>query len=359
MGSTEATVRTHYDQKEGVHMMNRTRIGIDLAKQVFQVHGVDERGHTVLRRRIARVQLRPFFAQLHPCLIGVEACGSAHYWARELRALGHDVRLIAPQFVTPYRKNDKNDGNDAEAICEAVGWPHMRFVPVKDVGQQAVLTVHRARQLLVAERTALVNQTRGLLAEYGLIVPAGIGALRRTVPGLLETPELPALAREVFADLADRLRAVDERIAVYDHRIVQLARQTEPAQRLMQAPGVGPVTATALVATVGNARAFKNGRQFAAWLGLVPRQHSSGGTRRLGQITKRGDVYLRTLLIHGARTVMRHLARRTDATSRWVAALHARRGFNKAVVALAAKHARIVWALLATGRPYQPTASCT
>lgn len=339
-------------------MTHITRIGIDLAKQVFQLHGVDERGHTILRRRVSRTQLRPFFVQLRPCLVGVEACGSAHYWARELRALGHDVRLMAPQFVRPYRKNDKNDGNDAEAICEAVGRPQMRFVPVKDVGQQAVLTVHRARQLLIAERTALVNQSRGLLAEFGLIVPTGIGALRRLWPSLLEAPAVPALAREVFTDLADRLRTVDERIAGYDRRIEAVARQTEPAQRLLQAPGIGPVTATAVVATVGNAHAFKNGRQFAAWLGLVPRQHSSGGTRRLGRITKRGDVYLRTLLIHGARAVMRQLARRTDATSRWVTALHARRGFNKAVVALAAKHARIVWALLATGRPYQPPATC-
>ena len=339
-------------------MTTMTRIGIDLAKHVFQLHGVDVHGHTVLRRRLSRTQLRPFIAQLLPCLVGMEACGSAHYWAREVRALGHDVRLIAPQFVAPYRTKDKNDGNDAEAICEAVGRPHMRFVPVKDVEQQAVLTVHRARQLLIAERTAVVNQSRGLLAEYGLIVPAGIGALRRAWPQLLETPGLPTLAHAVFTDLADRLRAVDERIAVYDHRVDQLARQTEPVQRLMQVPGVGPVTATALVATVGNAHAFKNGRQLAAWLGLVPRQHSSGGTRRLGRITKRGDVYLRTLLIHGARAVMRQIARRTDATSRWVTALHARRGFNKAVVALAAKHARIVWALLATGRTYQPTAAC-
>jgi transposase len=334
-------------------------MGIDLAKQVFQLHGVDERGHTVLRRRLSRTQLRIFFAPLRPCLIGLEACGSAHYWARELTTLGHEVRLIAPQFVAPYRKNDKNDGNDAEAICEAVGRPQMRFVPVKDVGQQAVLTVHRARQLLIAERTALVNQSRGLLAEFGLIVPAGIGALRRLWPSLLETPELPTLVREVFTDLADRLRAVDERIAAYDRRVDHLARQMEPAQRLMQVPGVGPVTATALVATVGNACAFRNGRQLAAWLGLVPRQHSSGGTRRLGRITKRGDVYVRTLLIHGARAVLRQIARRTDATSRWITALQARRGFNKAVVALAAKQARILWALLATGRPYQPVAACS
>jgi len=329
-----------------------------LAKQVFQVHGVDERGHTVLRRRLARTQVRTVLTQLPPCVVGLEACGRAHYWARELRALGHDVRLMAPQFVRPYRKNDKNDGNDAEAICEAVGRPQRRFVPVKDVEQQAVLTVHRARQLLIAERTALVNHSRGLRAEFGLIVPAGIGALRRLWPSLLEAPAVPALAREVFTDLADRLRTVDERIAVYDRRVEAGARQTEPAQRLLQAPGIGPVTATALVATVGHAHAFKNGRQFAAWLGLGPRQHSSGGTRRLGRITKRGAVYLRTLLIHGARAVMRQLARRTDATSRWVTALHARRGFNKAVVALAAKHARIVWALLATGRTYPPTAAC-
>jgi transposase len=308
-------------------MMNVTRIGIDLAKHVFQLHGVDDRGHTVLRRRVSRTQPRPFIAQLRPCLVGIEACGSAPYWARELRTLGHDVRLIAPQFVAPYRKNDKNDGNDAEAICEAVGRPHMRFVPVKDIQPQAVLTVHRARQLLVAERTALGNQTRGLLAEYGLIVPAGLGALRRALPGLLEAPELPALAREVFTDLADRLRALDERIAGYDRRIAQLARQTDAAQRLLQVPGVRPVTATALLATIGDARTFKNGRQFAAWLGMVPRHHSSGGTRRLGRITTRGDVYLRTLLIHGARAVMRQLARRTDATSRWVTALKARRGF--------------------------------
>lgn len=339
-------------------MRHVTRLGIDVAKHVFQLHGVDERGHTVLRRRVSRSQLRAVVAQLPACLVGLEACGSAHYWARELRALGHDVRLIAPQFVTPYRTKDKNDGNDAEAICEAVGRPHMRFVPVKDVVQQAILTVHRARQLLVAERTALVNQTRGLLAEYGLIVPAGIGALRRALPERLELPEIPTLAREVFVDLADRLRAVDERIAAYDRRVAQLARQMEPAQRLMQVPGVGPVTATALVATVGDARAFRNGRQLAAWLGLVPRQHSSGGTRRLGRITKRGDVYVRTLLIHGARAVMRHIAHRTDTTSRWVTALKARRGFNKAVVALAAKQARILWALLASGRTYQPATAC-
>ena len=312
MGSTGTTVQTHHYQKEGVPMRHVTRIGIDLAKHVFQLHGVDDRGHTVLRRRVSRTELPPFVAQLRPCLIGMEACGSAHYWARTLTALGHDVRLIAPQSVAPYRKNDKNDGNDAEAICEAVGRPHMRFVLIKTVEQQAVLTVHRARQLVLAERTALVNQARGLLAEYGLIVPTGIGALRRTLPELLATPALPALAREVFADLADRWRALDERIAAYERRVAQVAHQTETAQRLLQVPGVGPVTATALVATVGNARASKNGRQFAAWLGMVPRQHSSGGTRRLGRITKRGDVYPH---LADPRRARRHAAAR--AAHRW------------------------------------------
>ena len=282
------------------------RIGIDLAKSVFQLHGVDAHGHGVLRRQVKRAQLSAFFAQCPPCHIGMEACGSAHYWARELGKLGHTVRLIAPQFVSPYRKNDKNDGNDAEAICEALGRPTMRFVPIKDEEQQAVLCVHRARSLLVEERTALVNQLRGLLAEYGLVIPRGVARLRAALPGILEDAEngLPLLAREVFADLYERLRGLDTHIAAYDRRITHLARTMAAAKRLMQVEGVGPLTATAVVASVGDARLFKNGRQFAAWLGLVPRQHSTGGKSRLGRITKRGDVYLRTLLVHGARSVL-------------------------------------------------------
>jgi len=331
------------------------RIGIDLAKSVFQAHGVDAHEHVALRKRLTRGRVLAFFAQLPPCQIGMEACGSAHYWARELRKLGHEVRLIAPQFVTPYRKNDKNDGNDAEAICEALGRPRMRFVPIKNAEQQAVLCVHRARSLLVGERTALVNQIRGLLAEYGMVVAQGVVRLRHALPGILEDGEngLPLLAREVFADLYARLQALEAGVAAYDRRIAQLARTMAPAKRLMQVEGVGPLTATALVATVGDARLFKNGRQLAAWLGLVPRQHSTGGKSRLGRITKRGDVYLRTLLVHGARSVLRHLAAKGDAKSRWGTALAARRGFNKAAVALAAKHARILWALLAHDTDYQ------
>jgi transposase len=268
------------------------------------------------------------------------------------------VRLIAPQFVRPYRKNPKNDGNDAEAICEAVSRPNMRFVPVKSVAQQAVLTVHRARELLVRDRTALVNQVRGLLAEYGIVVPQGIARLRRVLPAVLDDAAngLPELAREVVAESQERLWDLDERIATYDRRITRLARQSEAAQRLMQLEGVGTATATAIVAAIGDGKAFNNGRQFAAWLGLVPRQYSSGGKARLGHISKRGNVYLRTLLIHGARSVLQLTGQRTDTKSRWAERLKQRRGNNIAAVALAAKHARIIWAMLARGQAYQRAA---
>jgi transposase len=335
--------------------MNVKRIGLDLAKNVFELYGVDEHEQRVLSKTVRRGRLLATFAQLPPCVVGLEACGGAHHWARELRRLGHEPRLMAPQFVAPYRKNDKNDRNDAQAICEAVGRPNMRFVPIKDEEQQAVLTVHRARSLLVSERTALVNHIRGLLSEYGVVLAQGVATVRKGLPEILEDAEngLPALAREVFAELYARLCGFDKRITEYDRRIEQLARASEAAQRLMQVEGVGPLTATAIVATAGDGQQFKNGRQFAAWLGLVARQRSSGGKARHGRITKRGDVYLRTLLIHGARALMRHLTGREDRKSRWVLALKERRGFNKAAVALAAKHARILWALLAHGRDYQ------
>jgi transposase len=265
---------------------------------------------------------------------------------------------MAPQFVQPYRKNPKNDGNDAEAICEAVSRPTMRFVPIKSVEQHAVLTVHRARTLLVGDRTALVHQIRGLLAEYGIVVPQGIARLRKALPGALEDADngLPLLAREIIAELQARLQDVDQRILAYDRRITQLAQQSDAAQRLMQVEGVGAVTATAIVATVGNGTVFKNGRQFAAWLGLVPRQHSTGGKQRLGHISKRGDVYLRTLLIHGARSVLQCTGKRLDAKSRWAERLKQRRGNNITAVALAAKHARILWALLARDQEYRRVA---
>jgi transposase len=335
--------------------MKITRIGIDLAKNVFQVHGVDQHGKTVLQKQLSRAKVEAFFAGLSPCLIGMEACAGAHYWARELAKHGHNVRLIAAQFVRPYRKNEKNDKNDAEAICEAVGRPNMRFVPVKSVEQQAVLTIHRVRSLRVAERTALVNQIRGLLSEYGIVMAQGIARLRRELPGILEDANnnLPDLARVVFSELRLQLLALDRQIIDYDRRIAQLAARSEPAQRLMKLDGIGPLTATAIVASIQDGKCFKNGRQFTAWLGLTPRQHSSGGKARLGGISKRGDVYLRTLLIHGSRSVLLRTASRTDAKSRWVEALKARSCHNVAAVALAAKHARIIWAMLARNQAYR------
>lgn len=336
--------------------MSIVRIGLDLAKQVFHVHGVNEREQPEVRKKLNRGQVLDCFARLEPCLVGMEACGSAHYWARELQKFGHEVRLMAPQFVAPYRKDQKNDGNDAEAICEAVGRPNMRFVPVKSAEQQAVLTLHRVRAQLIEERTSVGNQIRGLLSEYGIALPKSIPKLRREVPVVLEDAEngLPDLARDTIADLAERLGELEERIKGYDKRIERLADESGTASRLMQVEGIGPVTATALVATVGDARAFKNGRQFAAWLGLVPRQFSTGGKPRHGRITKRGDRYLRTLLVHGARAALCQLSRLNTAKAQWAQGVRQRRGFNKATIALAAKQARILWALMAREADYEP-----
>jgi transposase len=333
-----------------------TTVGLDLAKSVFSVHGVDERGNAVLRKTVRRGKLLEFFAQLPPCVVGMEACGGSQHWARELRQLGHEPRIMAAEFVAPYRQGGKNDANDAAAICEAVGRPQMRFVPIKSVEQQAVLAVHRLRQGLVEERTALANRLRGLLTEYGLVVGVGLDRLRRALPELLEDGAngIPGIAREVLADATEQLRELDVRIAAYDRRIAALARASNPVQRLMQIEGIGPVTATALVASVGDANVFNNGRQFAAWLGLTPRQHSTGGKQRLGAMTKHGDVYLRTLLIHGARSVLRVTPQRSDAKSRWAESLRRRRPDNVAAVALAAKHARIIWAMLARAQDYRP-----
>jgi transposase len=335
--------------------MKITTIGLDIAKNVFQIHGVDERGKVVVRKTLKRDKVTGFFANLPPCLIGIEACGSAHHWARTLTRFGHTVRLMAGQFVAPYRKSGKNDGNDAEAICEAVGRPNMRFVPTKSEEQQAVMMVHRARSLVIETRTAQVNQIRGLLAEFGLVVAQGIEKLRGQLPAILEDAEngLPALARETLAELQEQWRDLDKRVAQYDRQIAQLAAASEPARRMMEVEGIGPLTATAVVASVGDAKVFESGRQFAAWLGMVPRQHSSGGKFRLGAITKRGDAYLRRLLIHGARSVLATLTRCRDAKSHWAKSVQERRGTNVAAVALAAKHARIVWAMLAKGEAYR------
>jgi transposase len=316
-----------------------------LAKKVFALHGTDGVGEVLLRKTVRRDQLLDTVAALPPCLIGMEACSGAHEWARQFQRLGHTVRLMAPKFVAPYRKSGKNDGNDAEAICEAVRRPNMRFVPVKSAEQQALLAMHRVRQGFVVERTATINRLRGLLSEFGVVLPLRSVTVRREAAAAAEN--LPELARRAIGDLLDELRVLDERIGGYDREIESQARLCEPAQRLMKIRGIGPTTALAIVATVGNAREFKNGRQFAAWIGLTPSQYSTGGRPRLGHISKRGDAYLRNLLVQGARSVLNSAGAHQDRMSRWILQLQPRRGYYRTLVAIANKNARIAWALLA------------
>ncbi len=332
-------------------------IGIDLAKNVFQLHGVDEYGKVILKQRLSQKKFALFFSNLESCLIGMEACGSAHYWARRLRQQGHEVRLISPQYVKPYVKTNKNDANDAEAICEAVSRPNMRFVQVKTVEQQDIQFLHRIRSRLVKERTALVNQTRGLLREYGVFIAEQLGSFRAQVPSALEDGEneLTTLARELVAEQYLQLQALDTQIKEVERRIDTVYRGSELCQRLGRLEGAGPMISTALVAAVGDGKCFNNGRQLSAWLGLVPRQHSSGGKNRLLGISKRGESYLRMLLIHGARSVLYRSRRKTDAKSRWLQGLEARRGPQRACVALANKNARVLWALMQSEADYCPT----
>lgn len=287
--------------------MKLTTIGMDLAKSVFQVHGADAHGKLVLKKQLKRSQVLPFFANLVPCKIGMEACGSAHYWARKLQALGHTVQLIAPQYVKPFVKRNKNDAADAEAICEAVTRPNMPTVPIKNASQQAILSVHRARQGFVKARTAQANQIRGLLAEFGIVMPQGISHMAKRVPEILEDGEneLPGSFRMLIQRLVDHLNVLDQQVGELEHEIQIWHRENEASQKLAKIPGIGPITASAVVASVGDAGNFKNGRQLAAWLGIVPRQHSTGGKATLLGISKRGDTYLRTLMIHGARAVIR------------------------------------------------------
>jgi transposase len=338
--------------------MNCTTLGIDLAKQVFQLHGVDERGQVVVQKRVSRGKLRDTIAQLPPCVIGMEACGSAQYWAREFQQLGHTVKLMSPQFVKPYVKGNKTDSRDAEAICEAVSRPHMRFVPLKTVESQDIQAIHRMRSRLVKERTALINQIRGLLAERGIVIAQGVTKLRKGLPTIIEDVDnaLTPLGREVMRELYGQLVALDEQLSRTEHLVRRVFTESAASQKLAQVEGIGPVIATALVAAVGNAKEFLNGRHLAAWLGLVPRQCSSGGKERLLGISKRGDRYLRTLLIHGARATVHRARRKTDARSRWIVSLEQRRGKNIATVAIANKNARIAWALLTSDAEYRKAA---
>ncbi len=320
--------------------MNLTTIGLDIAKSVFQVHGCDKTGKVVLRKQLKRNQVLAYFANLPGCLVGLEACGGAHYWARELNKLDHDARLISPQFVKPYVRGNKNDANDAEAICEAVSRPNMRFVPLKSVEQQDIQMLHRIRSGLVKERTALVNRIRGLLGEYGLVVATGLAKLRRQLPELVEDAEngLTVVARHLFAELQDQLIEIDKRVSDYGDKIQALHQSSEVSRRFAQVPGIGPITATALMASLGDGKAFSPPRQVAAWLGLVPKQSSSGGKSKLLGISKRGDVYLRTLLIHGARAVVKTAANKADSQSQWINNLVKRRNHNIAAVAVANKN---------------------
>jgi transposase len=334
--------------------MNITTIGIDLAKTVFQIHGVDERGKVLLRKAVKRADLVKVLSALPPCLVGMEACGGAHYWARRLIEMGHTVKLMAPQFVKPYVKTNKSDARDAEAICEAVTRPTMRFVPVKDVEQQTVLALHRARQGFVVERTAQANQMRGLLYELGIVIPKGIRYVDKQLPEILEDAEngLPAISRALFARLFEHFQQLGNQVKELESQIKAWHKQSAASERIEAIPGIGALTASALVASIGDAKTFKSGRQLAAWLGLVPRQDSSGGKEKLLGISKRGDVYLRTLLIHGARAVLFHRMRQVEHQDGWLMRLRARRNPNVAAVALANKNARVVWALLAHGHEY-------
>ncbi len=339
--------------------MNLKTIGMDLAKNVFQLHGADSQGKTVLKKQLKRAQVLSFFANLVPCRVGMEACGSAHYWARKLVAMGHTVQLIPPQYVKPFVKRNKNDAADAEAICEAVVRPNMPSVPIKTVEQQAILSVHRARQGFVKARTAQANQIRGLLAEYGLTIPVGIRHIPSCVAVIIDDArnELPMSFRHLLQTLADHFKALDQQVSQLELEIKCWHRDCAASTQLAAVPGIGPITASALVASIGDARNFKNGRQMAAWMGLVPRQHSTGGKTILQGISKRGDSYLRTLLIHGARAVVRVSEHKVSADP-WLKTLMARRNKNIAAVALANKNVRVIWSMLIHDRNYVPNYAC-
>lgn len=336
--------------------MNKvTTIGIDLAKNVFQLHLADQYGKRIETKRLSRSKLLEFLANTLPCLIGIEACGGAHYWARQFQKLGHVVKMMAPQFVKPYVKSNKNDSNDAQAIAEAVTRPTMRFVAIKTVQQQDIQSLHRIRDHLIKQRIATSNQIRGLLAEYGIVLPEGFYSLKSKLPAMIEDShkELTPMTQELFRDLLEQFNYVNEKVKFYDRKIEGLAKENETCQRIMAIGGVGPLTATAIIAAVGNANVFKNGREMAAWLGLVPKHTASGEKKRLLGISKRGDSYLRKLLIQGARSLVWSSRTKQDQRSLWITNKCASSGYNKTAVAVANKNARIIWALLNKNEAYR------
>jgi transposase len=333
--------------------MHVTTIGIDLAKSVFQLHGIDAAGEVIFRKKLRRSGVLEFLRDLPPCLVGMEACATSHFWAREIRALGHDVRLIPPVYVKPYVKRQKNDAADAEAICEAVTRPTMRFVPIKSTEQQSVLMLHRTRDLLMRQRTMLLNAARAHLAEFGIVTARGphkLAALLKTLPD--EGP-LPDIAQAALESLMAQLDSLASEIHRLERRLLAWHRADEVSQRLETIPGIGIITATALAASVSDPHVFRNGRQFAAFLGLVPRQNSSGGKDRLGRISKMGDGYLRRLLVVGATSVIRRADKNTSATGAWVRSLLERKPARLTTVAMANKTARIAWAVMARGDVYR------
>jgi transposase len=330
-------------------------IGLDLAKSIFQIHGVDDAGRTMLRRRLSRHELVPYFAKISPCLIGMEACSAAHHWARELSRFGHSVRLIPPQYAKPYVKRNKTDAADAEAICEALTRANMRYVPVKTLDQQSVLSLHRVRALFVRQRTAAVNTVRGLLTEFGIIAGKGIGRIAelRRRADQADRGVLPDEARAAITEVFEHIGALTDRIDAMEAKIVAWHKGSETSQRLASAPGVGPITASAIVASVGDARQFRSARHFAAWLGLTPRLHASGGKEHIGRISKGGDRYLRALLIHGARAIVGTSFRKDVPPRPWLKQLLARRSVNVAAVAVAHKTARALWAMITRKEGYR------
>ena len=332
-------------------------IGLDLAKRTFQVHGVDRDGKVVLRRKLRRTEVLAFFSSLDPCLIGMEACATAHYWAREIAAFGHDVRLIPPGYVKPYVKRQKNDAADAEAICEAVSRPSMRFVGIKSVEQQSLLMLHRARDLLIRQRTMTANAIRAHLAEFGLVAAQGMNGLSELIDAVLNDEiSLMPFAKTALVSLIEQYAGLLRQARAIEKQLLVWHKSNEASRRLETIPGIGPIAATALVATIPDAKSFSSGRRLAAWIGLVPRQNSSGGKRRLGRITKQGEPYLRRLLVVGAAAVMRRCETNGSGLGPWIVGLRGRRPGMVAVVALANKIARIVWAVLTKDEVYEPRA---
>ena len=339
--------------------MQVTTIGVDLAKNVLQVHGITATEEVVFNKPLRRAQFLPFFAKLEPCLIGMESCSRAHHWARELTALGHEVRLIPPMYVKPYVKRGKSDAIDAAAICEAVTRPTMRFVAIKTVEQQSLLSLHRARDLLVRQRTQLINNLRGLVAEFGIFIPRGLARVIGFAEDITlgEVLNLPDIANEVIHNLCEQLMALHKRVRWYEDCVKQVAKEDASVRLLRTIPGVGAVTASAIIASIGDGHQFRNGREFAAWLGLTPVNKSSGGKEKLGRITKMGDQYLRSLLVVGMTSLVRQARSHPERASKWLTSLLERKAARVATVAMANKTARIVWAVLTRNEPYSPRAA--